>query len=148
MNSIFEKYTTPGFRVNIPNRLGERPAMTAEVLRSVLPFAKGIIRWRMNDSSSGSFGAFTVIVNILYVHEDRRDPWFFTLYGDDGSFTKGELTTVIPDAESFFESKGLAQPRRGYANIVVGKFWNNHAWWHRTIPDHHSSCKLLILGSR
>src|SRR6185503_7881581 len=60
----------------------------------------------------------------------------FPFYRNHGSLSKRELAAVVPNAESFLESKCPAEPGGCGPHVIVREFWNNHARGHGTIHGH------------
>src|SRR5215216_3387645 len=92
---------------------------------------------------------FVVTVDISHTHHHRKRTGRFTsLMGhNDRTLAEGELGTVIPDPQSFYESKRAAEPLNRLAHIGVGKFRDNYARWHGTVHIHGYTSSYLIQKS-
>src|SRR5207253_9403749 len=62
--------TTPTRGINIIDRLGKRPNVTATILSRVLPFAKSIALGQTNNSNSGCRSFGIMLIDIFVAHQN------------------------------------------------------------------------------
>src|SRR5690349_16098362 len=101
--SVIRRNAAPFSWIHIRDGLRERPAMTANVLHSALPLPKRIILWGIDKVCPGLFGALIIVVDVIYMEENKKSTWFLTLNGNYGVLAEGKLDAVIPNPQSFFE---------------------------------------------
>jgi hypothetical protein len=131
--------------------------MATEILRGILSFAVGVVGWWIDNPCTELFGVFVVFVDVGYAHHyrvtdpacrpcrqrarvggsRRRSAWVHAQSGnDDGTLAEGELGTVLPNPQPFYEPERAAKLLDRLAHVGVGKHWDNHAEWHGAVRQY------------
>src|SRR5437868_7326454 len=105
--------TSPLLRLEIGDRLGERPAMTAGILRRVLPLAVRVVGRRTEYASTPQHRATVVQVDVLDAHHDRvraARALRLSVHDDDGARADEQLRAMALRLPSLDEAERVAQP--------------------------------------
>src|SRR6266540_3107974 len=108
---------SPGRRIDVGDRLRERPAVAAEVLGVVLPLAVRVVGRCIEDLGAGPGCPVVVTVRVLDPYEHGMRPTVglgssaVAEFDDDQcAVTEDELCAVVSDAQPLAEAEGLAKP--------------------------------------
>src|SRR5947209_1517777 len=105
--------TSPFLRLEIGDRLGERPAVAAGVLGRVLPLAVRVVGRRTEDARAPQHRAAVVQIDVFDAHHDRvRAARARRLAVDDDDRTRADeqLRAVALRLPSLDEAERVAQP--------------------------------------
>ena len=134
---------SPRSRIDVGDRLRERPVVTGQVERAVLPLAVRVVgRW-LKDPCTRALGLLVVAVGIVDAHEHRvRDRIGSDASlgparrDDDRAVSEDKLRAMVSDAKTLLESERAAEPVTRLGHVVVGQHGNDGGAWHRTVDDH------------
>src|SRR5438270_4376645 len=105
--------TSPLLRLEIGDRLGERPAVTAGILRRVLPLAVRVVGRRTEYASTPQHRATVVQVDVLDAHHDRvraARALRLSVHDDDRARADEQLRAMALRLPSLDEAERVAQP--------------------------------------
>src|SRR5512132_669780 len=120
--------SAPVGRVDVCDRLRERPDVPARVLGAVLPLAVRPIRRLAADLRAGRLGLRSMSVGVLDPHEQVRRPRF-ALNHDHRAVLVDELRPVIADLEPFAEPERAAEPLGRLAHVAVRQLGDDRDVW-------------------